>query len=228
MAGQEILLAEDEASIREGLTLLLESEGYVVRAVGDGESVLEEWRTRRPDLLLLDVMMPKRNGFSVCREVRAVDPDLPVLFLTAKADDVDVLRGFDVGADDYMSKTVNQSELLARIAAVLRRSRSAKVSPAAGGFIFGSWRVDVEAMRLVNGEECRTLTVRELEMLRFFVAHPDEVFSRDYLLTRFWGISFEGGEESLTQAMMRLRAKLGDDGERIRTIHRQGYSYRLP
>ena len=225
MAEGEILIAEDEASIREGLALLLESEGYAVRTASDGEEVFVRWRERRPDVLLLDVMMPKKNGYAVCREIRAEDEALPILFLTAKAEDVDVLRGFSLGADDYMSKTLGQAEILARIAAVLRRSRLPAMAGEVGDFPFGAWRVDTEGNRLVQGGRQCALTVREVELLRCFSQHSGELLSRDFLLTKFWGVDFEGGEDALSQAISRLRVKLGESGDLIRTSYRQGYSY---
>ena len=118
----EILVAEDESAIREGLCALLESEGYTVRAAVDGEDALRLFRECRPDLVLLDVMMPKKNGYAVCSEIRSSDQDVPILFLTAKDGDSDELRGLTLGADDYISKTSSQPVLLARIAAVLNRT----------------------------------------------------------------------------------------------------------
>ena len=224
----EILLAEDEAAFRDGLALLLETEGYSVRAVADGEQALEAFRERRPDLVLLDVMMPRRNGYAVCADIRAIDPDVPVMFLTAKSADTDNLRGFGLGADDYLVKTISEAEKLARISAVLRRCRRRGNDADAERFGLGDeWVVDARQSRLVarNGKDSVDLTLRELEILRLFSSHPEEVFSRDALLTRFWGLDFDGGEDALSQAISRLRVKLGRSGSLIRTVHGQGYRF---
>lgn len=223
----EILLAEDNATVREGLTVLLESEGYTVRAVADGVAALEQFERRRPDLLLLDVMMPKRNGYVVCRTVREVDKSVPIVFLTAKDGDADELRGISLGADDYISKTSSQEVMLARIASLLARlKRALDPLPEEVSFTLGTWRVDVARPCLVSpGGRCVDLLVRELEMLRYFTQHPGELMSRDFLLTRFWGLDFQGDEATLSMAMSRLRKKLGADGVRIRSVYGQGYRF---
>ena len=226
----EILLAEDEAAIREGLAMLLESEGYAVRTAADGVSALAAFRARRPDLLLLDVMMPRKNGYAVCAEVRASDPWVPVLFLTAKDGDADELRGLSLGADDYIPKTASEPVLLARIARAVQRARAAETANGGGapsgneGFAFGGWRVDTVRYRLLGGDgRSVDLSVREIELLRHFHLHPGEVSTRDFLLTRFWGLDFEGGEAALSTAVARLREKLGPAAARIETVRGVGY-----
>jgi len=224
----EILLAEDEPAIREGLVLLFESEGYAVRAVADGEAALAEFRRRRPGLLLLDVMMPKRNGFAVCSEVRACDASVPILFLTAKADDVDQLRGLSLGADDYIPKTASQPVLLARIAAVARRARLAPPDETSRAcFAFGGCTVDPVNFRLRSSDgTAQDLSVNEVEILRCLASYPNETFTRDYLLTKGWGALCDIDENNLSVAICRLRRKLGVDGDRIQTVHRRGYRFR--
>ena len=228
----EILLAEDEAAIREGLAMLLESEGYAVRTAADGVSALAAFRARRPDLLLLDVMMPRKNGYAVCAEVRATDPCVPVLFLTAKDGDADELRGLSLGADDYIPKTASEPILLARIARAVQRARAVRsdnenyTRPGAAdnAFTFGGWCVDTARYCLVGADGRNVdLSLRELELLRHFHGHPGEVFTRDYLLTRFWGMDFNGGEAVLSTAVARLREKLGTEAARIETVRGVGY-----
>lgn len=222
-----VLLAEDESVIREGLAALLESEGFAVEAAADGEAALERFAARRPDLVLLDVMMPKLNGYRVCTEIRKADADVPVLFLTAKDGEAEELRGLSCGADDYVSKTASQQILLARIASVLKRAgRRDGDSPPDGGFDFAGWRVDTAGCRLMSeagpGPE---LTLREIELLRLFARHPNELFSRDHLVTRFWGADFAGDEGVLTAALIRLRRKLGAAGARIEGVYGRGYRF---
>ncbi len=218
----EILVADDEQSIREGLGALLESEGYRVRMASDGVEALRMCEERRPDLLLLDVMMPCLGGYAVCERLRRSDASLPIVFLTAKDSDVDELRGLSAGADDYIPKTAPEAIKLARIAAVLRRAAYA----APVSFMFGSRRVDAAQMRIVaqDGSSC-DVSQRELAILRFLISHPGEVFSRDFLLTKFWGVDFDGGDSALTVALHRLREKLGGDATLLETVARQGYRY---
>ncbi len=227
-AEAEILLVEDEPAIREGLAVLLESEGYVVRAAENGARALELFRARRPALVLLDVMMPRKNGYVVCEEIRAADRDVPIVFLTAKDGETDELRGLTMGADDYISKTASHPVLLARLSAVLNRSRRAEAL-SSGDFDFAGWRVDVARFRLMApGRESVDLALREIEILRHFHLHPGEVVSRDFLLTRFWGMDYAGNEASLSVAISRLREKLGADGARIERVYGQGYRYSCP
>ena len=218
----DILLAEDERVVRKSLKRLLEANGYAVRAASDGERALALYRERRPDLLLLDVMMPRRDGLSVCKAVREVDVETPVLFLTALDSDADELRGLGVGADAYVAKTVSEEVLLARVAAAVRRRRGMPT----GDFDFAGWRVESArlAMRRVGAEAA--LTEREVAMMRWFAQHPGEVFSRDFLTTRFWGIDFEGGDNALTVALGRLKAKLGDAAAALVTLRGSGYVFR--
>jgi len=225
MGMAEILVVEDEPGIREGLAELLECEGYKVRQAADGVEALESYRRKRPDLMLLDVVMPKKNGLAVCSEIRACDKEMPILFLTARASEADIVGGFARGADDYMAKTIPSSEKLARIAAVLRRSRWTP-SDGDASFVFSGCRVNCITLELekpIGGRE--RLTLREVEMLRCFHDHRGEVLSRDFLITRFWGLGFEGTEKTLSVAISRLREKLGTAGASIRTIMGAGYSY---
>ena len=218
-------MVEDEPGIREGLAELLECEGYKVRQAADGVEALESYRRKRPDLMLLDVVMPKKNGLAVCSEIRACDKEMPILFLTARASEADIVGGFARGADDYMAKTIPSSEKLARIAAVLRRSRWTP-SDGDASFVFSGCRVNCVTLELekpIGGRE--RLTLREVEMLRCFHDHRGEVLSRDFLITRFWGLGFEGTEKTLSVAISRLREKLGTAGASIRTIMGAGYSY---
>ena len=215
----EILLADDERTVREALRGLLEGHGYVVRCAADGDRALSLYREHRPDLLLLDVMMPRMGGYAVCEAIRREDLDTPVVFLTALDSDKHELRGLGLGADAYISKTVSEEVLLARIAAALRR-RDVSTSD----FGFGSWRVYPAKMSMTNtAGNAIPLGDREVALLRTFALHPGEVISRDMLLTRFFGP--DAGESALTVAMSRLRDKLGTAGSNIRSVRGVGYAY---
>ena len=218
----DILLADDERPIRTLLKGVLEKRGYAVRTAANGDQALALYRARRPDLLVLDVMMPGTGGIAVCEAVRREDAETPIMFLTALDSEADELRGLGVGADAYVAKTVSEEVLLARIAAALRRRGSL-----AAGFRFGSWSVDPLrlAMRGGSGEEV-ALGEREVALLRAFADHPGEVFSRDSLFTRFWGRDSRSGESAMTVALFKLRGKLGAEGRDIRSVRGVGYVYR--
>jgi DNA-binding response OmpR family regulator len=227
-----ILVAEDDPAIREGLVVTLESDGHEVRAARDGAEALALYAERRPDLLLLDIMMPKRSGYEVCAEIRRSDASLPILFLTAKAGEEDAVLGLGLGADDYIVKPFGVRELLARVAAALRRAAvaSAGAAPPDSGadtFSIGTRRVDPRrfTLRAPDGAE-ESLTERELGLLRLFAAHPGEVLTRDRLLDDLWGVRYLGTTRTLDQHIAQLRRKLGSDAVRIETVHGVGYRYR--
>ena len=230
----EILVAEDEANIREALADLLESEGYAVRTAADGAEALAAYAQKRPDLLLLDVNMPKMNGFDVCREIRRTDARLPIVMLTARVEEIDKVRGLERGATDYVTKPYGMNELLARVAAHLRQASAyAESVPAeapapepSATFRFGSHTVDTKRFVLVDGRRHTTpLSVREVQLLRHFVDHPGEVATRDDLLNLYWGYDYGGVTRTVDQHVAVLRKKLGSDGDRIETVPRIGYRF---
>lgn len=218
----DILLADDERAVRKLLKGVLEERGYVVRTAANGDQALGLYRARRPDLVLLDVMMPGMGGLEVCRTIRREDQETPVVFLTALDSEADEIRGLGVGADSYVAKTVSEDVLLARIAAALRRSDGAS-----SDFTFGGWRVEPRGlvMRSHAGDTV-SLSEREVAVLRAFAHHPNEVFSRDAILTQFWGQESMAGESAVNVAMFKLRAKLGADGDCIEAVRGVGYAYR--
>ena len=225
-----VLVAEDDPAIREGLVATLESDGHEVRTARDGAEALALYAERRPDLLLLDIMMPKKSGYEVCTEIRRTDASLPILFLTAKAGEEDAVLGLGLGADDYIAKPFGVRELLARVAAALRRAAAAPLQKApdsgADTFPFGTRTVDPRryVLRAPDGAE-ESLTERELGLLRFFAAHPGEVLTRDRLLDELWGMRYLGTTRTLDQHIAQLRRKLGPDAARIETVHGVGYRY---
>jgi len=228
----EILVVEDEANIREGLSDLLESEGYSVRTAADGAAGLAAYGRKRPDLMLLDVNMPKMNGFDVCREIRKTDPRLPIVLLTARIEEIDKVRGLERGATDYVTKPYGMNELLARVAAHLRQAEAYAAVPGAASpepdpvFRFGSHTVDTRRYMLVDARRRETpLSEREVQLLRHFATHPGEVAKRDDLLVRYWGYDYGGVTRTVDQHVAVLRRKLGADGDRIETVPRIGYRY---
>jgi DNA-binding response OmpR family regulator len=231
MKRAQVLVAEDDANLRAGLVDMLESDGYAADAAADGAEALALFGRRPYDLVLLDLMMPLVSGYDVCRQIRAVDADMPIIILTAKGQEVDKVVGLRMGADDYVTKPFGVQELLARIAAALRRTRRL----AAGGhgepverFSFGPAEIDALRYRGWLGKREFDLSARELNLLKVFAAHPDEVLTRDRLLNAVWGIDYLGTTRTLDQHVARLRKKIEPKPATptvIETVHGVGYRY---
>ena len=221
---KSILLADDERVIRQSLTAVLTDAGYDVVAVKNGQEAVDSFRARRPDLVLLDVMMPKMDGYAACQRIRETDAETPILFLTALDSDSAQIRGLGIGADDYIAKTAPTEVLLARLASALRRVRPSVPS---GDFDFGPWRVQASRLEMTCAADgaCVSLSEREVALLRLFAMHPSEVFSRDYLVSRFWEAA-EVSDNALSACIYALREKLGAVGSRIKSIRGAGYLLR--
>ncbi len=224
----KILVVEDDPSILRGLQLNLGMEGYTVRSAMDGEVGLSLARAERPDLLLVDVMLPKLDGLSLIRALRADDPDLPILILSAKGQEADKVAGLDLGADDYVVKPFSLKELLARIAAALRRGRGRGSGGARTAKRFGAAEVDLAARQLTVDGKLVPLTAREFDLLAFFVAHPGRVYSREQLMQAVWGSRYTGTSRTVDNFVARLRAHIGDDAEKPRHLETvRGFGYRF-
>lgn len=222
-----ILFAEDDTTLRIGLETTFDSEGYETRGCKDGAEVLAAFRQRRPDLLLLDVMMPEKSGYDVCAEVRRSDPTIPILFLTAKTSEADCVIGLGLGADDFIAKPFRMRELLARVAAALRRVDVATHPSAENTFRIGDAIIDANRFLIrTPGEPEQALTVRELGLLKTLAAHPGQVLSRDALLDAVWGKDYFAASRTLDQHILQIRRKLGSSGARIETIRGAGYRLR--
>jgi len=226
-----VLVAEDDVSLCQGLIDLLEGEGYLVTAVGDGRQALEVFQKERPDLVLLDVMMPEMSGYDVCREIRRRDSDTPIIMLTAKGEEIDKVVGLELGADDYVTKPFGLHELRARIVAILRRTRKNRGEQAMNGpqqFRIGQSLVDCKTYQVRLGEQIHSLTSREIRLLEIFHARPNEVLSRNDLLNAAWGIDYFGTTRTLDQHIAQLRKKIEPDPanpETLVTVHGVGYRY---
>lgn len=225
-----ILIAEDDANIRNGLVDLFESEGYSVRAVADGREALAVHHQTPSDLVLLDVMMPEKSGYDVCREIRKSNSDVPIIMLTAKGEEVDKVVGLQLGADDYVTKPFGVHELLARVEAVMRRAhgRHADRQEWPETFEFGGARIDTRKYTIAFSGQSEPLSHRELELIRYFMDHPNEVLSRDQLLDKVWGVEYFGTSRTLDQHISKLRKKMESDPaepQTIRTVHGIGYKY---
>jgi len=217
-----ILLVEDDASVREAVALALEGDGHGVQTAVSGDEALDRWRRERPDLILLDVMLPGTDGLSVCRTVRGSD-SVPIILLTARSDPIDVVAGLESGADDYVTKPFETRVLLARIRAVLRRQST---RPQEQVMRFGELVVDPAGMVVtLRGSEVR-LTPTELRLLLELARRPGQVFTRALLLERVWDYSYLGDSRLVDVCVQRLRAKVEDDPADpvlIQTVRGAGY-----
>ncbi|MEU8483544.1 two-component system response regulator CseB [Streptomyces sp. NPDC048641] len=230
-----VLFVEDDDVIREATQLALERDGFVVTAMPDGLSGLEAFRANRPDIALLDVMVPGLDGVSLCRRIRD-ESTVPVIMLSARADSIDVVLGLEAGADDYVTKPFDGAVLVARIRAVLRRFGHANgsasgVAPAApdhsgatGGVLhFGDLEIDTEGMEVRKDGAPVALTPTEMRLLLEFSSAPGTVLSRDKLLERVWDYGWGGDTRVVDVHVQRLRTKIGQD--RIETV--RGFGYKL-
>lgn len=229
-----ILVAEDDKNILEGLLDTLESEGYKPTPASDGEEALTLFKRGRFDLIILDIMMPKKSGYDVCREIRAQDEDVLIIMLTAKGEEIDKVVGLQLGADDYITKPFGVHEFLARISAVLRRSRRGQLKPRKSKaktpvrFTFGRAEIDTREYKAKVGKKTFDLSAREMQLIQFFHAYQDEVLSRDQLLNAVWGIDYFGTTRTLDQHIAQLRKKVELHPGRpqfIITVHNVGYRY---
>ena len=224
----KILVIEDDTSILVGLTDLLETEGYVVCTAGDGEEALRVYRVEKPTLILLDIMLPEKSGYDVCREIRKTDDVTPILMLTAKGQEVDKVVGLEMGADDYIVKPFGVSELLARIRANLRRSQSKPRPKDASPISFGDVVINPKTYKGTKGDKAFSVSARELALIRFLMDRDGEVVERFTLLDEVWGIRYEGTTRTLDQHIAKLRRKIEDDPSSprfIQTVHGVGYRF---
>jgi DNA-binding response OmpR family regulator len=223
-----VLVVEDEESIRRGLCDVLAFRGFAPEGVERGDEGLRRGLSREHALVLLDVMLPGLSGFDVCRELRSALPQLPILMLTARGAEQDVLDGFRAGADDYVTKPFSVAELLARIEALLRRSGGAARDEDAPPFAFGPWSVDRQSRTARRGEECVELTALEAALAALFAREPGRILSRRRLLHEVWEVAHPERIETRTVDMhvAKLRKKLGTAGATlIETVRGEGYRF---
>jgi DNA-binding response OmpR family regulator len=218
-----ILVVDDEPIILEALSESLERDGYTVITAADGRSALERFRSGRPDLVVLDLMLPELSGIEVCRIIRA-ESAVPILMLTAKDSEIDKVVGLEIGADDYMTKPFSLRELAARVRALFRR-----VDPATLGF--GRVQLDLAGHRLLRDGVALAVKPKAFELLAFLIGHPGQVFSREQLLERVWGYDFAGETRTVDVHMHWLRAQVEADSsapEFLHTVRGVGYVFRRP
>ena len=226
---QRILIVEDEPALGMAIRDELEFEGFEASIVEDGVTALERILEASPDLVILDLMLPGKSGFDVCREVRQQGRSTPIIMLTARAQDADKVRGLELGADDYVVKPFSLAELTARIRAVLRRS-AARDAPVAAGqtLVVGALRLDARKQEAFVGDRKIELTHKEFQLLEFLLRHPGEVISRDEFLDRVWGGDVYVTPRSVDTHVAALRRKIEQDADRPRYILSvRGAGYKL-
>jgi DNA-binding response OmpR family regulator len=223
-----LLIVDDDVNLRHTLSYAFRLEGFEVLTAADGDQALATFRTSHPDLVILDVMLPGRDGFEVARALRR-ESDVPVIMLTARDSELDKVVGLEIGADDYLAKPFSTRELIARVRAMLRRTR--RVEPARADA-----RLEIEELVLDGGRHRVTLRADEIELkpkefdlLAFFMAHAGQAFGREQLLASVWGYDFAGDSRTVDTHVKTLREKLGDSAERprwIETVRGVGYRFR--
>jgi two-component system, OmpR family, response regulator RegX3 len=226
-----ILVVDDEPSYRDALAVSLRREGFLVQVASDGFEALERFDTYRPELVLLDVMLPRMSGIDVCRELRARSR-VPIIMVTARDAEIDTVVGLEVGADDYVTKPFRLRELVARIRAALRRApRPEAEEQAAEAIEVGDVRLDPERHEVYVRDEAVQLALKEFDLLELLLANAGRVLTRDVLMDRVWGLSYVGDTKTLDVHIKRLRAKIETDPgspTRITTIRGLGYRYEKP
>lgn len=216
----KILVVDDEASIVTMLAYNLEKEGYDVVTAEDGEVALEKFESEKPDLLLLDIMMPKMDGYEVCRKIREKS-NVPIIMLTARADEVDKVVGLEMGADDYVTKPFGNRELIARVKANLRRSDIAPVTnneKDGNNQVYGDLNIDFDRYEVTKRGEVINLTLREFELLTFLATQTPTIFTRENLLEKVWGYEYFGDVRAVDVTIRRLREKIEDDPSKPKYI----------
>ena len=221
-----VLIVEDDRNIAELLQMYLEKEGYAVTIANDGGQGLEKFRAIKPDLVLLDVMMPVMDGWAVCNAIRA-EAQTPIIMLTAKSETSDKVQGLKAGADDYITKPFEMREVLARVEAVLRRSTGSSPEKKARRLVFDKLTIDMDAFELtVDGKKVDT-PPKEMELLFYLASSPNRVYTRNQLLDEVWGFDYFGDSRTVDVHVKRLREKLEGISDQwcLKTVWGVGYKF---
>ncbi|MEN6627146.1 MAG: response regulator transcription factor [Candidatus Sumerlaeia bacterium] len=225
----KVLIVEDDEHIRNGLDEILRGEGYETCLAADGRAGLELFRAETPDFVCLDIMMPGVNGYDVCRELRRQSPKLPIVFISAKSEEIDKVVGFELGADDFITKPFGVREVVARIRAVTRRClAAAPQSDETSSFSMGDIEVFPAQLRARRGEQSIDLSLRDVRILRALCRNPGKVLDRRALFACGWGINHLPNSRTLDQHISQLRKRIEIDPQDpviIRTVHGVGYRY---
>jgi two-component system, OmpR family, alkaline phosphatase synthesis response regulator PhoP len=223
----KILLADDDPIMLETLQVCVATEGFDIVTASDGEEAFAQWDRHRPDLLCLDIMMPKLDGYEVCRRVRAIDPQVPILFLSAKSEEIDIVVGLQLGADDFIRKPFGKHELIARIRAVLRRANS--ISGKSRSFTMDDLTVWPAELRAERDGAHIELSPRETAILALLHERAGQVVDRDTILNKCWGLDYFPESRTLDQHIAKLRKRIETNPDRplIETVRGIGYRFRV-
>jgi len=226
----KVLVAEDDDLTRNGLVQVLRSEGYVTVEAANGSRALEVFSSAKPDFVCLDVMMPEMDGFEVCRRIRTEDPSVPVIFISAKGEEIDRVVGLELGADDFITKPFGVREVVARIRAVTRRCLATRTPSGAGSdrWTMAGLEVLPDELRARRGDQVIDLSLRETRILELLYRERGKVVDRDALFNFCWGLDYLPTSRTLDQAVSQLRKKIEEDPKNpaiIRTVHGVGYRH---
>jgi DNA-binding response OmpR family regulator len=223
VSGTRILIVEDDRDIGELVARYLTKAGFTVELLGSGREALTAIAARPPDVLVLDLMLPQVSGMEICRIVRSAEAtaSIPIIMLTARAEESERIAGLETGADDYMGKPFSPNELVARVRALLRRTQ--RQAPAAGPIVYGAISVDMDQHTVKSSGEDITLTAKEFLLLQYLLTHRGRVLSRDVLLTDVWGYKYTGGTRTVDVHVRRLREKLPLLEQALVTVKQFGY-----
>ena len=223
-----VLVAEDDQLTREGLVEVLEAEGYEVVQAGDGATALERFETETPDFVCLDIMMPGQNGYDVCRRIRESDADVPIIFISAKSEEIDKVVGFEIGADDFIVKPFGVREVVARIRAVTRRCMADRRNDVEQPFAMDDLRVVPSELRAYRDGTAIELSLRDVSILSLLHRNAGRVLDRNTIFNACWGEDYFPNSRSLDQHISQLRKRIEKNPGRpeiIRTVHGAGYRY---
>jgi len=224
----KILIAEDDTNIRLGLVKALEKEGYQLVTAENGKVALQKYQQEQPDFIILDIMMPELDGYSVCREIRKTNEQIPIIFLSAKDEEIDRVVGLELGADDYISKPFGIHEIRARIKTIAKRCLQTTNTSTLKHFIFGDLIVYPNELSATRNNQKIELSLREIKILECLYKHPNEVVTRDMLFNAVWGYEHIPNSRTLDQHISKLRKMIEQDANNpqlIRTVHGMGYRY---
>jgi|LSQX01.3.fsa_nt_gb DNA-binding response OmpR family regulator len=223
----KVLIVEDEVHIRKFININLTRNGFEVTEAGSGEEALDKLKIFKPGMIVLDIMLPGMDGFDVCRKIRYLMPDVPIIMLTAKGQDVDKIVGLEIGADDYMVKPFNPLELVARMKAVLRRTDRAK-EESTDIITLGNLELNLKSQKFFKNSIYIELTPKEFAVMKAFMENQDKAFSRDELMDLVWGSRYYGDVKTVDVHIRRLREKIEDDPSKPQFIETVwGHGYRL-
>ena len=225
----KVLVAEDEVNIREGLVEILQDEGYETVEASNGSEALALFQSEQPDFICLDIMMPGMDGYETCKQIRSINQDVPIIFISAKSEEIDKVVGLELGADDYILKPFGIKEVVARIRAITRRCyRTDTEDDGTRPFTIADLEVSPAELRARRGDEPIELSLREVKILSCFSKNRGKVLDRDFLLNECWGLNYFPNSRTLDQTISNLRKKVERDPKNpliIRTVHGAGYRF---